>query len=330
MKTILYFFIVAIGLNGYVHAQNLYVPKNAAEYRNLTESKVFCDAQEKMLERIEAEVPNLTYAVIGCRYQFNLSFGKAIQRMGQFIEENLTQEQKESYKEKLSIQVDGLLANIVMNAEFANSFIELVNERAKGKNMPENILQTLLVYQFFDQPAKEIQEGFSYIFSTKNLPKAKNADIQFRLPISWVAEEANRPNIVKNFNYIGEKGVAYMSFMVRNMEVAVTSEDAKVFFNDKETVTKIIPKGATLISYKPIFIDRQPGAMVEFEHVSQLLDVEIKSRIVQYIFTFGNQMYFLTGSVAGEKDENLTEKYQKYSPVFRSTAVSIVLNNQWR
>ena len=59
------------------------------------------------------------------------------------------------------------------------------------------------------------------------------------------------------------------------------------------------------------------------------VDVSLKIRILQFTFIKGRLSYHLQCQVSGLSDEDLSLKMQKYLPLFKMVANSIVENSQY-
>ena len=152
-KYILVVLISFMGL-GYLRAQDLFVPKTDLEYKNMTEAKMFVEAQEFSLKRIETEFSDLRYAVQNSRYLFTSAFGKAQRRINEFLKSNLNEVQFIEFNKNIENQINESINNLTLDKTSAETFISVVQNRAKGSITPENILRTLLIYQYFDNPSK--------------------------------------------------------------------------------------------------------------------------------------------------------------------------------
>ena len=189
-------------------------------------------------------------------------------------------------------------------------------------------------FQYKDRPERELLTGFTYTFRTKGHLKSKNTDWQIRVPKSWRAKEAERPNIIQTFvNDYGD-GINNIMLMVMDIPVAkgakFSNKDKNELFSNNG-IKIMVPRDARFVSFSKMNIENNIGGMLEIEQTSTRLDSKIKLRMVQFMFIRGLKIYMLSGSVSTSNiDDDLAVEMEKYLPLYRLVANSIVLNDQYR
>lgn len=326
--SILLFFITAINVFGQT-TDNFKKPK----YKRVSEAYGYIIGQEYSLDIIKKEFPQFEMSILKARMAFNSTFGKSKEGMKQYLAEYLGQNEFSQYEEKLISELKKMLGNQTFTEEIATNFISEVEGRAKG-NIASTVLETLLSFQFSDRPQDELTSGFTTTFKTKGHPKSKNTDWQIKVPKSWKAEEADRPNIIQKFTSDYGAGNQTIMLMVKEMPLPkgykITKEELNDLFTEKEMLV-MVPDGGKFISFTKMTLDNNIGGMIEFEQTMERLDFKIKIRMVQFMFIRGNKMYMLQGTVGSEKaDTDLSLEMKKYLPLYKLVANTIVVNDQYK
>jgi hypothetical protein len=264
---------------------------------------------------------------------FNSTFGRSREGMKKYLIEYLGQDEFINYEVQLNNELKKMFGSQMFTKENATNYILEVEGRAKG-NIVSPVLETILSFQFSDSPQDEFILGFTSTFKTKAHAKAKNTDWQIKVPMSWKAEEADRPNIIKKFT--SDYGAGNQSIMLMVKELPLpkqqlpTKKELNDIFNEKE-MKKMIPDGGKYISFTKMTLDGNIGGMVEYLMKIDRLDTKIQIRMVQFMFFRNNMMYVLQGTVGSENmDRDLSFEMKKYLPLYRLVANSIVVNDQYR
>jgi hypothetical protein len=292
----------------------------------------FLLGQEHSLEFIKLEFPQYDLNVLKAQLQFDASFGKSIESLEEYLINYFGPNGFQTYKDTLLGQVKELFKSQNFTEGQALNFLIEVENRAKG-NMESPILETLLSFRFSESPVEEFLSGFTTTFKTKGHPKSKNTDWQIKVPKSWKAEEADRPNIIQKFTSDYGSGKQSIMLMVHDMELPedyiISKEEINALFTEEE-IKKMTPEDGKFISFVKMVLDNNIGGMIEFEMTKYRLDLEIKMRMVQFMFIRGNKMYFLQGTVTAENSTtDLTLEMKKYLPLYRQVANTIVVNDQY-
>ena len=326
--SILLFFLNIINVCGQT-TEILKKPK----YKRVSEALGYVNGQEITLNLIVKEFPQYEISVLKAKISFNSTFGKSKEGMRKCLSEFLGQNEFIEFEDKLISEMKKMLVNQIFTEEDAINFISEVESRAKG-NIPSTVLETLLSFQFSDRPQDELTSGFTTTFKTKGHLKSKNTDWQIRVPKSWKAEEADRPNIIQKFTSDYGSGNQVIMIMVKELALAkeykITKEELNELFTEKE-MKDLVPDGGKFISFTKMTLDNNIGGMIEIEQTVERLDLKIKIRMVQFMFVRGDKMYTLQCSVGSEKaDTDLSLEMIKYLPLYKLVANTIVVNDQYK
>jgi hypothetical protein len=325
---ILLLFITAMNVFGQT-TDNLIKPK----YKRVSEAYGYLTGQEYSLDLIKKEFPQFEMSILKAQMSFNSAFGKSKEGMKIYLAEYLGQNEFNQYEGKLISEMKKILGNQTFTEEIAKNFILEVESRAKG-NIASTVLETLLTFQFSDRPQDELISGFTTTFKTKGHQKSKNTDWQIKVPKSWKAEEADRPNIIQKFTSDYGSGNQSIMLMVKEVPIPngykMTKEELNDLFTEKE-MKDMVPDGGKSISCAKMTLDNNIGGMIEFEQTMERLDFKMKIRMVQFMLIRGNKMYTLQGTVGSEKpDIDLSLEMKKHLPLYKLVANTIVVNDQYK
>lgn len=289
--------------------------------------------QEYSINYIKNEFPQLENKVLLAEMAFNSTFGKSKSSMENYYSNYLGEDELKDFNDNLNKEMQKRMENQTLNEEIALNFIKDIEDRAKG-NISSPILETLLSFQYLDNPQREFLAGFTYNFKTKGHPKSKNTNWQIRVPKSWKAKEGDRPNIVQKFIDDFGNGLNNIMLMVKDVPISkgtkYTNKEKEKFFSEKEIKTTV-PKEAKFISYSKMKLDSNIGGMLQIEQIVSRLDYKFKMRIVQFMFIRSFKIYILSATVSSSNiEDELGVKMEKYMPLFRLVANSIVVNDQYK
>ena len=110
----------------------------------------------------------------------------------------------------------------------------------------------------------------------------------------------------------------------------ISNQEKNDFFTEKE-IKLMVPNEAKFISFSKMTLDSNIGGMLEIEQTTSRLDFKMKMRMVQFMFIRGSKIYTLTGTVSSANmGDDLAIEMEKYLPLFRLVANSIVVNDQYK
>lgn len=304
-----------------------------AKYKRVSEAYGFITGQEYTLKFIKKEFPEYELQILHAEMSFNSTFGKSKLEIKKYLTEYLGQIEFNKYDDKLQTAMKNMLGNQTFNEENVTNFISEIESRAKG-NIASTVLETILSFQFLDRPQDELTTGFTSTFKTKGHPKAKNTDWQIKVPKSWKAEEADRPNIIQKFISDYGTGNNTIMILVKDMPLPdghkLTNEELNELFTEKE-MKATVPEEGKFISFTKMTFDNYVGGMIEYELLTARLDYKVNIRMVQFTFIKDDKMYILQGIVGSiNENTNLSIEMKKYLPLYKLVANTIVVNDQYK
>ncbi len=308
---------------------SLNIPKDKRVY----DAYAYWLGQEYTLSFIKDKFPQFELNAIRAENSFNNSFGKSREGIKKYILKLLGVKNSSELEEKVLDEIKKFTnSKSYSELDILNVIAEIEN-RAKG-GIPSPILETLLSFQFADRPHDEMIYGFTKIFSTKGHPKSKNTSWQIKVPLSWKSEEGERPNIIQKFRSDYGSGDQTIMMIVREMDVPKdynpSKEELEELFSEHEIKSMLPDANSKYITSVKMKIEGNYGAMMIFEQIAQRLDIKRKTRSASFFFVRDAKLYNLICHVSSNSvEEDLSPEMDKYLPLFKLVANSIVLNDQY-
>lgn len=307
--------------------------EDVPKYKRVGMTYGYLIGQEYKLNLIKEQVPSHASNAHVAELAFNASFGKAKEGIVHFLIENLGQKEYLALEKQIISRLETAIYQQPLNVQFANDFIREVQNRANG-NIESPILETLLSFRFIEKPHEELTFGYANTFRTKGHPKSKATDWQVEIPKSWKAEEASRPNIIQTFKSDFGSGLQLIMLSVKDIPLdkgtEFSQDDLNAFFSEKQMLA-VLPKDAKFISFAKMNIENNKGGMLQFEQISERLDIKVKTRMVQFMFIRKNQLYSLQCTVSSDDPTtDLSDDMKRFLPLFKLVANSVVVNDQYK
>lgn len=327
-------FTILISLGSVCVAQDL-TPKEP-RWKQLSQAYGFVLGQQASLELIEKKFPDLAQETKQSWFAFNSSaLGESVKGVEVELSKELGAKWPE-LKEKLTSQMQEMIAGQQFTREQSSAFLAEVKLRAKGE-LPDSIRSALLSAhsRFSANPGLELTEGWKQTFRSKGHPKAKGADFSVSFPASFSKREGNRPNIIQFFQSAAGHGPIMCSLMVKDIPLPTgykpSTEELKEFFQPSE-LKDMVPDGGTFIEAKYIVLDGSPAGMLVSDEVKQRLDISVTMRTTQFVTIQGTSMIFMQFMVGKMPDskESLDDLQKKYLPTYRAIANTFVFNDKYK
>ncbi len=329
-KLILFVIIILAVLSSYSQTERENVNKNEMNAMN---AYTYIYGQELVLERIIKELPEYEFKIIIAQNSFNLAFGEVKKNIVTYLNEKMLNKKIEFIQNLAKKNLDSLYEKFEINSEFAEAYLKDVDARTKGI-IPSPIFETILYFQYMNRPHLEFIGGFTQTFKTKSHAKSKNTDWQIKVPLSWKATEASRPNIIQNFSSDFFEGKRMISLAVKNLELkkgeTFSEKEINEYFSENNA-KNMIGSGSSLVSFVKMTFDGNKGCMLIYEDILERLDSKIKSQAVMFSFIYKANYYNVTCAVITlNLEEDLNIEMKKYLPLFKLVANSIVVNSKYK
>lgn len=335
MKVFLLFFTVLILITGYsegnAQEQNKITSQDPA-YIDLSQTVGFVEGQHFSLEKIKQEFPDLAPSAQVASLKFNSSFSAAEKAINEELK-TLLKGRYTKYISDIRSQIQDGLVSQVLNQEVAANFIAEVSDRATG-NIPSPFLETLLTYQYKNNPAEEFARKFIRSFNTKDHSKSKGLEITVSYPASWKPAEGDRPNVVQKFISKNGRGSELFLIMVKDLPLpegyVITKQELNEFFIESE-LKQMLPQNSNFISAKSVVLDNHKGGVILFDQTVQRLDMTVTIRVQMYVTIVKDKIVFLQFMLNSKKipPESLEKRFQQFELLFRMIANSFIIQNQY-
>jgi hypothetical protein len=295
-----------------------------ARNREIFQAFGFCYGQQKSVDHIKREFPNLSIPMFQAETSFGITFGKSCKAIGDLLGEPI--------QRKLRSEFDQYISFRAISETVAKEFISKIDARSKG-DIVTPIKETLLTFNpdFRSVPALEFTRGFTRTYSTAGHAKAAGLTIDFKVPMSWISREGNHPHVVQFFAAEYGRSDATMGILITPVPTKgarVTQREINSMFSPTN-IKDLVPEGAVLIESKPITLEGQKGAMLLYDMTANRLDLSISVRTLSYTIFYKNHLLtfdFGVGSLTENQAESL-KVFAKYRPLFGMIANSIVLSD---
>lgn len=300
--------------------------------------------QEYELEQIKKHYPSLKGQVISVQNEFNRKFGSSLENINALMLKGNAKSWNESIKSgKQILQKRGIIAKSKQEAiktiEDMKSFLKMNLSELSGTE-----LSSLLVFnpRYLSSPHLEFTDNYTYRFNTKGHKKSKGIDFSVKLPVSWQAQEGDRPNIIQKFTNYNGSGLSVFSLMVQEAPPEtkmISIELLKEVFsddNDKRELSTLIldklDKGSKYISSKLFILENHPGVRVCFETNQDRAGYAITMEGCGYIVFYNQKMIFLHGATTKYIDSQPMNDsgIKKYEKLFDLIANSLVINDLYK
>lgn len=301
----------------------------------LAKSWGYYQGQIYRLDRVEKHYPDLQANVFIARQEFTAAFPDFEENVRRtFLSWGAKEEDVVSMRKSMMDSLTPMIDREPIGRESAQVFVETVRQRAKGKDIPEDILQYLLATAFMDRPEQEISRGWREEFTTLNHPKAKGVTVQLKLPKSFKRQEGNRPNVVSKWTSEAGNGIEILMLIVLNSEDNPLSRkqiEDDIQLGDRSEIKQSLKDAGTVVSLRPFTQELAAGYIAETQSDLERAGLETSVRQLQFVlFTPGHTIMFSchVGARRGEALQ-LESRMKRLSGLCRQVANSLVLPQQY-
>ncbi len=299
-----------------------------ARNRELFQTYGYCLGQQRSLDQIRRDFPSMRVSLYQAEVAFSVTFGKSCNAIGEQFSDAVRQRLKDEFDKKLP--------TTSISESIARDLIVKVSARAKG-DIPSPVKETLLAFNpdFRKSPGLEFIRGFTRTYSTLNHPKAKGLNLEIKVPMSWMAREGNRPNVVQFFKAEYGRSDAAALLMVQQFTLPkgarVSQRDIDEVFSARN-LKDFVPDGAIMLESKPITIEGLKGGMWVLEESAQRLAFSMTMRTLQYAILYNNRLIFLQFAAGGTEDTRAEwlATFERSRPLFQMVANSLVIVDKYR
>lgn len=335
MKIIGQLFISCLVLIGFSHAAHSEIKLSNALARDIGKVYGFYLGQNYSLSQISKKYPALAGQALLVEKEFDAAFKSSVEGMDDLMQKNVKNEWSKIKKE-IQTQIAGAV-NINNTSEAdARAFVELVRERARG-NIESPIIETLLIFKsgYENNPEKEFLDGYKYKYSNNGAGKAKGVAFSIESPITWRAEDGDRPNIVQKFTSENGRGFEILLILIKDIPLLsgeeITEEDVLEILNPTD-LQDFIPSGGVYINSGKLTLERLPGFWLHYKADVTRVRSTAALEAIMYTVFYKNKMIQIQGILTKSVDGEYIERggMKKYSRLFDLMVNSFVISNLYR
>jgi hypothetical protein len=336
MKIIGQLFLSCLVLIGFSHAAHSEIKLSNALARDIGKAYGFYLGQNYSLSQISKKYPALAGQALLAEKEFDAAFKSSVEGMEDLMQKNVKDEWSKLKKE-IQTQIAGSVNINNTSQADAIAFVEQVRERARG-NIESPIIETLLIFKsgYEKNPEKEFLDGYKYKYSTDGAGKAKGVAFSVESPITWAAEEGNRPNIVQKFTSGNGRGFEFFMVMVKEIPLEpgsqVTESDVAEILNPTD-IKAFIPDGGVYLGSGKLTLEQLPGFWLRYKVNSKRMKDELGLDAIMYTVYYKNKAIQMQGmiftSVNGQQI-NRGGEFQKYEKLFDLMANSLVITSKYK
>lgn len=202
----------------------------------------------------------------------------------------------------------------------------------------------LILFFSLNSNAVTIEEGLSDLsntlyksdFKEVNLAghaKANDVKIKFKIPVSWIAKEGDRPSVVQKFSSGTSKDMLNLIVTINALPLEITNTPSFTDGFDNsigEIAVNFVPKDAKIISSESTTIDSKKAQLIDFYQQTSVGGVKVVMSSSSVIFFVGKNLVNIMFN-AGSPDPDFAPIKMKYfKKIFTKILLSVVIENNWR
>lgn len=265
--------------------------------------------------------------------KFMERFGRAIKTIDALMSKNAPDKW-----DKIKNHIQGEMAethdSVELTESMSQDFINVVLDRSEG-NVESSILETLLMFipSFQSNPELEFTEKYRYKFCSDGSGKAKGVAFCIKIPKTWQAQDADRPNVVKKFINRNGKGNSAVLVIVKEVpladdEVITESTIAEMLADDDE----LLPKEFECLDKGKIHLEGLPGYWIHYKAQISIVQTVFPIEGIMYGLILRDRLFMVQGhSVLSAGDVNSNRNcFTKYKKTFELVASSVVLRDVYK
>lgn len=322
-------FLLFIFITNFVYANEHFTRKDIEDAAHIYG---FYIGQNYSLEKISEKYPNLKPHTKIAQIAFDNEFRKTIENIDQEVR-SINKLEWEKIKKKIRSEINQYLSIDSLSMQEAMFFIDEVKKRANGE-IPRSTLEKFLRFNplYQNNPELEFADGYTYVYENNGLGKAKGIPFKIKLPISWKAEDGNRPNIVQKFTNQNGKGFAMFMVMIKHIpyDGKITRADIEELI-ESEDIKSFVPNDGLLLDKGYLQLEQQPGFWMK----SRIETIRGKNKIlldsITYNIFHNGKVISLQGQVANEiNGKNIGYTLEKFEKLFELIINTFVLPDLYK
>ena len=297
---------------------------------DLASANGFCIGQRISIEKVAREFPELRGPLLQAETVFRVRMGPGCDHVRATLIRTVGEGH---YAEMSDRATDGVLAHLAASSfgyDAARVFVDTLNARAQG-DIPSPVIETMLAARYDKAPEQEILNGFTSTYSSADHPKSLGVDLLLSLPLSWKAEDGQRPHVLKQWTSLNGHGMEAINVVIRDLQgYSVTRAEVEEVAT-MDQIGSMLPGGARPISVMATQIDGEEAILVEFDFTVKRLSADMIGRAKQLmVFHRGKMILLGCMTMVEASDGTLAARYEKMVPVCDLVDNSLVLRSKYQ
>lgn len=182
-----------------------------------------------------------------------------------------------------------------------------------------------------EEAVVKFSNGAAQQYSTVGQPKAKEARFSIKFPQSWKAKDGAHSNVVQNF--ISDEGLGMEIAMI--LTKAIPDEVGDMGSVIKSTLTPAalsndVPDGVHVIKAQTTEVENVPAGLLETTTIRERVGVRLNIHQQELVFFQGRTMVSVLFQVMGTNAEEVSQRFEKFRPLFFLMMNSIILDEKWK
>ena len=302
------------------------VNHNEKSARGLAKAYGFLLGQQMTLDEIERRYSNMKAEVLVARVTFEAAFPRVFEDLEAELGVIAGIDKLPVRQEQLQSQLDAVRQPV--EAKQAAEFLEKVRGRARGEGIESEVLAYLLAIRYARRPVSEFTDGFRQRFQTDGTGKALGVRLALQLPQSWLAQEGERPHIVKKWTSESGTGLSVITLDLRDTGgVTPTVEEIADLVKSGE-IREMFSSMGTVLDAAPFSIERQPGVFVRLSMIQERIAIQLSSEGAMFqVFFRGKAVGIMCMTSRPELARaDTASAWRLLEPLCRQVANSLVLS----
>ena len=288
----------------------------------------FIQGQQNTLNIIKSNFPRQSINANLAELAFNKKYQTAINNIDLEVKK-IYGSSFDNYLTDLKNVADEYFKSTKLSENDAIIFVQGVQNKTKGI-IRSPFLETILKYQYQENPVNEFLDGNLNTYSVKNYTTSNTIDLEVNIPKSWKELDGVFPSVLKKFRSNYGTGNEIITIIIDKSNYKKPKQlNINNSFSKKELL-KVAPVGSKILSSYSEKIDNKLAGIIEYEEVSPTIGSNQKRIVTQYVFIYQNNLLRINCATYGIVSEDLDKRVQKIKPLYLAILKSInldVLNN---
>ncbi|MEY3018184.1 MAG: hypothetical protein RL336_1319 [Pseudomonadota bacterium] len=283
--------------------------------------------QNATLEKVMQQHPTLLHDAFNAKRCFDMKFNRSFK----YVEEQLFAHTDGALKAQMIENIKGNLLEKISLVD-ATNFVSRVMERCNG-NMEEGMLEAFSRFNptFIESPLSEWSQGFLKRYMAYDHPKAKGLNFEMSYPASWVAKEANRPNIVQKFIKVNDEQFLMFQVLVFKLPYdgdVLSEADVKELLQ-RDNLNELM-EGLPILGAGFYPLETYPGIWVESKMSQSRGRHKVEAQLMNYFIFTPKYLVLMQGHVSTSfGDKQLKADKERAFLLFDQISNSLMIRDNY-